>query len=118
LTQKKKSTFSSNPNLFYRSQKKRTKKRIKYVIIASISGTIYGAFNPLEMEKAREYLDVVRAQEPYSQINLYKVSNLNKFLSNIKYVKRKTRTFAQINSDAEREHRLVPDSDENSPSSD
>ena len=69
--------------------KRKVKRKVKYVIIASIGGVIYGSFKPTEDERAKIYLAQLRTKEPTTQINIHYVSNLNQFLSSIKFSKRK-----------------------------
>lgn len=68
------------------TEKKKVKRKVKYIIIASVGGIIYGAFRPIETIRAKKYLNQLKRNEPMTKINLYYVSNLNKF-----YAKRKSR---------------------------
>jgi len=111
------SLLNVNPPLIL-PLKKKIKRKVKYIIISSRHGTIYGAFNPQDDVKAQEYLEILRQKEPAVEINAYYVSNLNLFFSGIKYAKSKERPAIQINSDAERQHDMVPASNATSPSRD
>lgn len=61
-------------------------RKIKYVIIAGDNGQIYGAFKPAEIDKANVYLKKILKDTLDAKI--YHVSNLNQFLSKLKYDKR------------------------------
>lgn len=107
----------SNQNPFSPEKiNRRTKRKIKYLIIASSCGTIYGAFNPDEEVKAITYSKELSIKEPSSLVQLYKVSNLNQFLSNLKYEKRKARKITQEVIDTKCEYKLVSKPNESSSS--
>jgi hypothetical protein len=46
-----------------------------------------GAFSPDKESDANNYLSAMRKKEPSTTIELYRVSNLNQFLANLKYGK-------------------------------
>ncbi len=71
----------------------RAPRKVKYLIIASEEGKIYGSFFPEQEANAKKYLAEVQAKEKDSVVNMYSVSNLNQFLAKLRYgtrVKRKT----------------------------
>ncbi len=65
--------------------------KIKYLVIASIYGQIYGAFYPDDSENADDYLSKLKKAEPSIKMQIFAVSNLNKFLAKLKYDKRNQR---------------------------
>jgi hypothetical protein len=67
------------------------RKKIKYLIITSDSGEVYGSFYPWDLIRANEYLEELRGQYTEAKIKLHKVSNLNKFLSSIRHGHKKQR---------------------------
>lgn len=70
---------------------KPVKRKVKYIIIASDAGIVYGAFNPDDECRAQEYLEKVRGKESHTTIKLHRVSNLNLFLSTIKNARQAAR---------------------------
>lgn len=86
----KRSAYLLNRELSCVPKKKsqKNKRRIKYLIVASIRGEIYGAFDPNREEEAKNYLEKCRKEEKHIEFNLHFVSNLNQFYSNLKYAKR------------------------------
>ncbi len=61
------------------------KKRVKYLILASACGQIHGSFKPKEREQAEVYLSKVKEKFPSEDITIHEVSNLNRFLADLRY---------------------------------
>ena len=68
------------------------RRKIKYVIVASEHGKIYGAFKPHETIMAQAYLDELRKDNPTLSVDIHNVSNLNQFLARLRYGKKPKRT--------------------------
>lgn len=64
----------------------KSKSKVKYIIITSKSGMVYGAFNPTEDGErlAQKYLEKLKNSEPNEVFKINKVHNLNKFLASVK----------------------------------
>ena len=70
----------------------KSRRKIKYVVIASNNGEIHGCFQPDEKaERIEAYAAKVRADMPHLNIGIYRVSNLNQFLANLRYGKKPKR---------------------------
>jgi hypothetical protein len=63
-----------------------SKNKVKYLIIISSYGLVYGSFFPTTSGRraAKAYLTKLRNQEATTKFSLHEVCNLNKFLASIK----------------------------------
>ena len=64
------------------------KSKIKYLIIVSDEGVVHGSFYPQDKDKAQTYLQKLRRKNKSLSLDLFSVSNLNKFLSTLKHGKK------------------------------
>jgi hypothetical protein len=65
------------------------KSKIKYLIIVSDDGVVYGSFYPNDRKRAEQYLEKLHHQYKDNNIKLFSVTNLNKFLGSLKHKKKK-----------------------------
>jgi fructose/tagatose bisphosphate aldolase len=101
-----------------KNQTPRTRRKIKYIIVASADGEIHGAFKPTESVRAQEYLEKVQKKEPKLKISIHRVSNLNQFKANLRYGKKSKRPTASRNPNDGSNLPLVEKANENSSESD
>ena len=66
--------------------KKKIKRKVKYLIIASKTGRVFGAFFPEQRNEAEKYLLELKKEE-VGNIKIFLVSNINSFYARIKHAK-------------------------------
>ena len=70
-------------------------KKVRYILLISDDGIIYGAFSPDKEHEAIKYLN---KQKKKLKLKIFKVSNLNQFLVKYKYDYRRKRAKESANS--------------------